>query len=133
MLGAYWLWLKTLEAVPGSKLVEAVTYAQNQKPYLSAFLDHGEVDISNNFAENAIRPFVVGRKNWLFSDTTKGAQSSVIVYTLVETTKADGLNPYTYLLQLLKELPCLGRNPDLDRFMPWQPALQAACASSPSS
>ena len=89
MLGAYWLWLKTLEAVPGSKLVEAVTYAQNQKPYLSAFLDHGEVDISNNFAENAIRPFVVGRKNWLFSDTTKGAQSSVIVYTLVETTKAD--------------------------------------------
>ena len=89
MLGAYWLWLKTLEAVPGSKLVEAVTYAQNQKPYLSAFLDHGEVDISNNFAENAIRPFVVGRKNWLFSDTTKGAQSSAIVYTLVETAKAD--------------------------------------------
>lgn len=74
------LWLKTLDPIPGSKLAEAVTYAQNQKPFLSAFLDHGEVDISNNFAENAIQPFVVGRKNWLFSDTTKGAQSSAIVY-----------------------------------------------------
>ena len=108
LLEAYWLWLKTLDPVPGSKLAEAVTYAQNQKPYLSAFLEHGEVDISNNFAENAIRPFVVGRKNWLFSDTTKGAQSSAIVYTLVETAHAVGLNPYTYLLQLLKALRTVG-------------------------
>ncbi len=136
LLEAYWLWLKTLDPVPGSKLAEAVTYAQNQKPYLDAFLDHGEVDISNNFAENAIRPFVVGRKNWLFSDTEKGAQSSAIVYTLVETAKANGLNPHTYLLRLLEELPYLGRNPsqnDLDSFMPWQPALQVACSSSVSS
>ena len=54
LLEAYWLWLETLDPVPGSRLAEAVTYAQNQKPYLSAFLNHGEVDISNNFAENAI-------------------------------------------------------------------------------
>ena len=110
-----------------------MTYAQNQKLYLSAFLDHGEVDISNNFAENAIRPFAVGRKNWLFSDTVKGAQSSAIVYTLAETAKANGLDPYAYLLRHLKELPYLGRNPsqnDLDIFMPWQPEVQAACASS---
>ena len=59
LLDAYWWWLEKLEPVPGSKLAEAVTYAKNQKPYLNAFLDHGEVDISNNFAENAIRPFVV--------------------------------------------------------------------------
>lgn len=136
LLEAYWLWLKTLDPVPGSKLAEAVAYAQNQKPYLSAFLEYGEVDISNNFAENAIRPFAVGRKNWLFSDTTKGAESSAIVYTLVETAKANGLDPYTYLLQLLTELPCLGRNPsqdDLDLFLPWQPMLQTICASSASS
>lgn len=136
LLEAYWLWLKTLDPVPGSKLAEAVTYAQNQKSYLSAFLDHGEVDISNNFAENAIRPFVVGRKNWLFSDTAKGARSSAIVYTLMETAKANGLDPHTYLLQLLEKLPYWGRDPsqnDLDIFMPWQPALQAACASSVSS
>ena len=136
LLEAYWLWLKTLDPVPGSKLAEAVTYAQNQKPHLSAFLEHGEVDISNNFAENAIRPFVVGRKNWLFSDTAKGAESSAIVYTLVETAKANGLNPHTYLLLLLKEFPYAGRNPsqnELDIFLPWQPAVQTACATSLSS
>ena len=89
-----------------------------------------------NFAENAIRPFVIGRKNWLFSDTAKGAESSAIVYTLVETAKAYGLDPYKYLLRLLEELPYLGRNPspnDLVIFMPWQPAVRAACASSVSS
>lgn len=87
------------------------------------------MDISNNFAENAIRSFAVGRKNWLFSDTTKGAESSAIVYTLLETAKVNGLDPYAYLLQLLTELPYLGRNPsqdDLDLFLPWRPALQAA-------
>jgi len=97
------------------------TYALNQKPYLAAFLSHGEADISNNFAENAIRPFVVGRKNWLFSETAKGAESSAIVYTLVETAKANGLNPHAYLLLLLEKLPYLGHNPsqnNLDIFMP---------------
>ena len=135
LLEAYWFWLETLDPVPGSKLAEAVTYAQNQRPYLSAFLDHGEVDISNNFAENAIRPFAVGRKNWLFSDTTKGAESSAIVYTLVETAKANGLDPHAYILRLLEELPYLGRNPsqdDLDMFLPWQSEIQAVCAPSAS-
>lgn len=135
LLEAYWLWIKTLDPVPGSKLAEAVTYAQNQKPYLSAFLEHGEVELSNNFAENAIRPFVVGRKNWLFSDTPKGADSSAIVYTIVETAKANGLDPYTYLRYLLLELPFLGRDPsqnDLEGFLPWRPSIQASCAA-PSS
>ena len=72
----------------------------------------------------------------MFSDTVKGAQSSAIVYTLAETAKANGLDPYAYLHWLLKELPYLGRNPsqiDLDIFLPWQSAVQAACASSISS
>ncbi len=73
LLEAYWLWLKTRDPVPDSKLAEAVTYALNQKSYLAAFLSHGEEDISNNFAENAIRPFAIGRKNWLSFDTVKGA------------------------------------------------------------
>lgn len=136
LLEAYWFWLGTLDPVPGSKLAEAVTYAQNQRPCLSAFLEHGEVDISNNFAENAIRPFAVGRKNWLFSDTAKGAESSAIVYTLVETAKANGLDPHAYILRLLEELPYLGRNPsqdDLDMLLPWRPEIQAVCAASASS
>jgi transposase len=132
LLEAYWLWLKTVDPVPGSKLAEAVTYAWNQKPYLSAFLDHGEVDISNNFVEIAIRPFAVGRKNWLFSDTPKGAESSAIVYTLVETAMANGLDPYAYLLRILTDLPWLGKNPkheDLDSFMPWSVEIRSACAA----
>lgn len=130
LLDAYWWWLEKLEPVPGSKLAEAVTYAKNQKPYLNAFLDHGEVDISNNFAENAIRPFVVGRKGWLFCDSPKGADSSAIVYTLVETAKANGLDPYRYLERTLTELPYLGKNPKqeyLDAFMPWSSAMHRVC------
>lgn len=131
LLEAYWWWVETLEPVPGSKLAEAVTYARNQKPYLNAFLDHGEVDISNNFAENAIRPFTLGRKNWLFCDTPKGADSSAIVYTLAETAKANGLEPYMYLLQVLTELPYLGKNPsqeNLNAFLPWSTTMQTVCA-----
>ncbi len=122
LLDAYWLWLKTLDPMPGSKLEEAVTYANNQREYLCAFLQHGEVEISNNPAENAIRPFVVGRKNWLFSDTPKGADSSAIVYTLVETAKANGIDPYAYLLRVLSLLPYFGKSPsneELDQLLPW--------------
>ena len=88
-----------------------MTYALNQKEYLCAFLEHGEVDISNYFAENTIRPFAVGRKNWFFCDTPKGADSSAIVYTMVETAKANGLDPYDYLLNILGAIPYLGKNP----------------------
>ena len=108
--------------MPGSKLEKAVTYANNQREYLCAFLQHGEVEISNNPAENAIRPFVVGRKNWLFSDTPKGADSSAIVYTLVETAKANGIDPYAYLLRVLSLLPYFGKSPsneELDQLLPW--------------
>lgn len=130
LLEAYWWWVETLDPVPGSKLAEAVTYAKNQKEYLKAFLSHGEVDISNNFAENAIRPFAVGRKAWLFCDSVKGAESSAIVYTILETAIANGLDPYKYLLQLLTELPYLGKNPhkeDLEFFLPWSPDIRALC------
>ena len=131
LLDAYWLWLKTLEPTPGSKLAEAVTYARNQQAALCAFLEHGDVEISNNAAENAIRPFAVGRKNWLFSDTVKGAESSAIVYTLVETAKANGLEPYAYLCQLMEDLPWYGLNPsreDLDNALPWSPRMQQSKA-----
>lgn len=129
LLEAYWLWLKTVDPTPGSKLAEAVTYATNQRDALSAFLTYGEADISNNLAENAIRPFVVGRKNWLFCDTPKGAESSAIVYTLVETAKANEFDPYAYLLRLLTLLPYLGKSPSkdqLDALMPWNPDLRKA-------
>ena len=74
LVDEYFLWVRSVDPVSGSKLEDAVKYALNQEKYLRAFLNNGEVEISNNFAENAIRPFVIGRKNWLFSDTVKGSQ-----------------------------------------------------------
>ena len=127
LLDAYWSWIEKLDAVPGSKLHDAVKYAKNQRAALDSFLEHGEVEISNNAAENAIRPFVVGRKNWLFSDTVKGATASSIVYTIVETAKANGVEPQAYLNELLSILPALGKTPpndELDKLMPWHPVLR---------
>ena len=104
VLEAYWTWLDTIFR-PTGKLKDAVTYAQNQKAHLSAFLEHGEIEISNNQVENAIRPFVVGRKGWLFADTPQGAEASAIIYSLMETAKANNLRLDDYLLQLLSILP----------------------------
>ena len=92
-----------------------------------AFVDYGDVPISNNLAENAIRPFTLGRKNWLFCDTIKGAEASAVVYTLVETAKANGLEPYEYLHLVLTMLPYLGKNPsheELEKLMPWHPKVK---------
>jgi len=73
VLEAFWSWLYNLTVLNGSALGKAVTYAKNQKPYMENYLLDGKCSISNNAAENAIRPFTVGRKNWLFADTPKGA------------------------------------------------------------
>ena len=107
-------------------------YALNQEQYLRAFLETGEVEISNNFAENAIRPFVIGRKNWLFSDTVKGAKSSAIIYSLIETAKANSIEPYTYLNLILTDMQYIGKpfsNEELEGFMPWSEELKESIAS----
>ena len=86
------------------------------------FVDYGDVPIPQNLAENAIRPFTVGRKDWLFCDSVKGAEASAVVYSLVETAKANGLDPYDYLLLVLAMLPYLGKNPsheEREKLMPW--------------
>ena len=122
LVDGYFLWLKTVNPTPGTKLDHAVTYAQNQEQYLREYLSHGEVEISNNFVENAIRPFAIGRKNWLFCDTVKGAESSAIVYTIVETAKANGQNPFDYLNYLLRMMTCISSTPSkdiLEQIMPW--------------
>lgn len=114
----------------GSALGKAVTYAKNQKKYMENYLLDGRLSISNNAAENAIRPFTVGRKNCLFADTPKGARSSAAVYSLVETAKANGLNVYTYLEYLLMYMPdtdWYNYPEDLDDLMPWSEDVQAEC------
>ena len=127
LLEEYFAWLNTVHPEKGSKLEDAVRYSQNQKASLCAFLDYWDVPMSNNLAENAIRPFAVGRKNWLFCDTVKGAESSAIVYSLVETAKANKIDPYDYLFYTLSMLPYYGKTPThekLDSLMPWSPDVQ---------
>ena len=127
ILEEYYAWLKTVHPEKGSKLEEAVRYSLNQKQQLMAYLDNGEVPISNNLAENAIRPFTLGRKNWLFCDTPKGAETSAIVYSLVESAKANGIAPFAYLQHVLVQLPYLGKthsHEELESLMHWSPYIQ---------
>ena len=127
ILEAYWTWLYTLPR-PTGKLKDAVTYAQNQKAHLSAFLEHGEIEISNNQVENAIRPFVVGRKGWLFADTPQGAEASAIIYSLMETAKANSLRLDDYLLHLLSIMPERAeQNKDfeIDDLLPWSEEMKS--------
>lgn len=112
-----------------SSLGKAVTYALNQKETLNNFLLDGRIEISNNRAENAIRPYVTGRKNWFFADTTRGAKASAIVYSMIESAKANQLNPYMYLVYLLSKLPGLKEltQESLTPYMPWSPELPSWC------
>ena len=126
ILDAYWAWVDTIR-LPSGKLKDAVTYALNQKVYLCAFLEHGEVEISNNQVENAIRPFVVGRKGWLFSDTPDGAEASAVIYSLMETAKANGLRLEDSIHHLLTVLPERfedNPNADIDDLLPWNDAMR---------
>ncbi|MBR3494192.1 MAG: IS66 family transposase [Clostridia bacterium] len=126
LVDEYYAWLETIFR-PSGKLKKAITYSLNQREYLCAFLDHGEIEISNNQVENAIRPIVVGRKNWLFCDTQAGANASVVVFTVLETAKANGLNPEAYLNHLLSVLPerfAADPQAPVDDLMPWSERIQ---------
>ncbi len=100
-----WLDEALPQVPPTSATGKALNYLHNEWPKLMRYLDDGRLEIDNNLAENAIRPFVVGRKNWLFSDSVKGVRASANLYSLIETAKANGLEPYAYLRYLFTELP----------------------------
>lgn len=113
-------WLDKQPPVRGSRMDKAVTYIQNRRPYLTTYLEDGRCSFSNNLSENAIRPFTVGRKNWLFCDTPNGAQASAIVYTMVEMAKANGVNVYHYLTYLPEKMPNDSMSDDeLEMPAPW--------------
>ena len=102
VIDEFFAWLETLPIAGKSSLAKAVQYAKNEKAYLYRFLEDGNIPIDNNRAENAIRPFCVGRKNWLFSASVKGAEASAMFYSLVATACANGLNVEEYLTRLFK-------------------------------
>jgi len=126
VIEGFLLWLDKQKPVRGSRMDKAVTYIRNRIPYLRIYLEDGRCSFSNNLSENAIRPFVVGRKGWLFSDTPAGADASAISYTMVEMAKANGINVFHYLKFLFEKQPNSQMSDDeLELLAPWNKTVKA--------
>lgn len=112
-----WLIKSEQDVLSKTKLSEAVQYCLNQWVKLQRYTQDGHLSIDNNRAERAIKPFVIGRKNWLFSQTANGAHASAVLYSIIETTKANGLVPFDYINYLLEQLS--QPEPDIEHLLPW--------------
>lgn len=113
VMDALLAWAETKSAAaPKSALGRALYYLREQWPYLIRYLEDGRLEISNNRAERSVKPFVMGRKNWLFANTEGGAQGSAMIYSLIETAKENGLDPYRYLVHVLTKAPRLAAKGD---------------------
>ena len=126
VLEAFWSWLDQQKPVRNTRLDKAVNYVLNRRDIAETYLEDGRCSFTNNLSENAIRPFAVGRKNWLFSSSVDGANASAVVYTMVEMAKAHGMNIYGYLKFLLENRP--GKNmtdEQLAELAPWSEKLQS--------
>lgn len=117
-----WLDKSIQQVLPKSAIGKAIQYSLNQWDKLIGYIKSGDINIDNNRAERAVKPFVIGRKNWMFCNTASGANASAILYSLIETAKANGLTPFNYLTFLLEELP--KQSEDLDYLMPWNVELE---------
>lgn len=128
LVDAFFAYLKTINVSKKDKFGDAVGYALNQEKYLRVFLTDGDVPIDNNASERAIRGFCIGKKNWQMIDTIHGAKSSAIIYSIVETAKANNLKPFDYVQHLLEEMPKHMDDRDcsfLENLLPWSEKLPA--------
>ncbi|WP_430069475.1 IS66 family transposase [Paenibacillus naphthalenovorans] len=135
VLEAYEQWLKQQRSrtLPKSLLGQAIAYSMNQWEKLGAFLADGRLELDNNRSERSIKPFVIGRKNWLFANTPRGAQASATIYSVIETAKENGLIPYNYLKHLFEQLPQLEGSlteEQLEPFLPWSSSLPSDCRTN---
>jgi len=131
VLDEFYVWLKKQrqQTLPKSTFGEAITYCLNQWDNLNNFLLDGRLEIDNNRAERSIKPFVIGRKNFLFSNTPRGAKSSAIIYSIIETAKENHLKPFNYLTYLFERLPNVDMddNAVIDSLLPWSTTLPDDC------
>lgn len=121
ILDALLAWAASVSAAPKSGLGKALYYLREQWAYLLRYLEDGRLEISNNQAERSIKPFVIGRKNFLFANSPLGAQASAVIYSLIETAKENGLDPYRYLLWVLKTANTanLTQTEEIQKLLPW--------------
>lgn len=127
VLDEFLAWLKSQRVAKKSGIGLAVHYALNQWRYLFHYLLDGRIEISNNRAERSIKPFVIGRKNFLFANTPRGATASAVMFSIIETAKENGLNPYEYLVYIFKTAPNMDMTDplQLEKLLPWN--APAAC------
>ena len=135
LVDAYFAWVKENvgKVTAKGKTHNGFSYSINQEKYLRVFLEDGEVPMDNNAAEQSIRSFCVGKKNWVMIDTIAGTEASAIVYSLSETAKANNLKPYDYFEYLLTEIPKHMDDTDrsfLEDLLPWSPNLPDNCRKS---
>lgn len=122
-------WVKTLKALPQTKMGMAISYALKHESFFRQFLEDGRLEMSNNRAERQIKPLVIGRKNWLFSQSILGAQAAGGILSLYESAKLNGIHPPSYFQYLLEELPELPvQNFEaLETYLPWSSKVKKAC------
>ncbi len=114
-------WLNKTQptVVPGSALGRALSYMHDYWTKLIRYVERGDLPIDNNRVENVIRPFVIGRKAWLFSDTPAGANASAVIYSLLQTAKANGHEPYAWLRRVMRDLPAARTVEEIEALLPW--------------
>ena len=126
ILEGLWSWLEKQSPAKGTKFYKAVVYLRNQRPYLEAYLEDGLCSFSNNASERCCKDFVIGRKNWLFSDTPKGADASAYAYSVIQTARANEVNAYHYLCFLLEKAPSEQMSDaELELLAPWNEEVKA--------
>lgn len=131
LIDDFFSWCKSNQnATASAKLSRAFKYVLNHEEGLRQYLYDGYIPMTNSLDERVIRPFTTGRKNWLFSASVSGAESSANAYSIIETAKANGLDPYKYLTTIFTYLPSqdLIKNPEIiDEFLPWSEFVQKNC------
>jgi transposase len=125
LVDEFFNWLGNLGALPKSLLGKAASYGTSQRKYLERYLLDGRLEISNNRAERSIKPFVLGRKNWIFQNTPNGARASAIYYSLLVTAKENGLNPYEYLAWIFTNAPNMGKPGYVESFEEFLPGSES--------
>lgn len=122
LIDTFWTWCKSTQTYANSRLNKAITYAIGQQKALNQVLNFGELDFTNNASERNVKSYVIGRKNWLFSTNPKGAEANAIWMTLIQSAKANGINPRDYIEYLLKtmsQLPTFAKEAQLEACLPW--------------
>jgi len=131
LLDEFYVWLKKQkqQTLPKSAFGQAITYCLNQWDNLNNFLLDGRLESTNNRAERSIKPFVIGRKNWLFANTPRGANASATIFSIIETAKENNLKPYNYLVYLFEQLPNIDTTDVdiIDSLLPWSDTLPKDC------